>query len=137
MTEQSITPDIAPTDAMPIPQTAAEDEHTHAGVHDANLHHSPEEIKREVRVYIAVFVGLMILTGATVGACYGLKLPVHYAITVALIIAAMKGFLVAGFFMHLLTEKKVIYGILALTVLFFIVLLALPVNDVLDKFGRY
>ncbi len=137
MTDQPITHDISPTDAMPIPQSAAEDEHTHAGVHDATLHHSPEEIKREVRVYLAVFGGLMVLTAATVFACYGLKLPVHYAITVALIIAAMKGFLVAGFFMHLLTEKKVIYGILALTVLFFVVLLALPVNDVLDKFGHY
>ena len=29
--------------------------------------------------------------------------------------------------MHLVSEKKVIYGVLALTVAFFIVLLALPV----------
>ncbi len=137
MTDQTNTPDIAPTDAMPIPLTAAEDEHAHAGVHDANLHHSPEEIKREMRVYLAVFGGLAVLTAATVAARFLLHLPLHQAIALALLIAACKGFLVAGFFMHLLSEKKVIYGILALTVLFFIVLLALPVNDVLDKFGHY
>jgi cytochrome c oxidase subunit 4 len=129
MSEQT----VAVSDGMPVVSHAA-DEHTHGGVHDPNLHHSPEEIKREVRIYIYVFLALLVLTGATVGACYGLKLPVHYAITVALIIALMKGFLVAGFFMHLLSEKKLIYGILALTVVFFAVLLWLPVHDILDKF---
>jgi hypothetical protein len=34
---------------------------------------------------------------------------------------------VAGYFMHLVSEKKLIYAVLALTVAFFIVLLALPV----------
>ena len=43
-------------------------------------------------------------------ACHrGLKMPAHKAIAIALAIAATKGFLVAGFFMHLLSERKVIY----------------------------
>ena len=102
-------------------------------VHDASDHDSPEHIKSEIRVYLAVFAGLAVLTGVTVWVCYGLKMPIHYAVMVAVAIASLKGFLVAGFFMHLLSEKKVIYGILLLTVVFFAALLWLPVHDVIDK----
>jgi cytochrome c oxidase subunit 4 len=88
-----------------------------------------------MRVYVTVFLGLAVLTGVTVYACYGLKLPVHTAIIVALIIASIKGFLVAGFFMHLLSEKKVIYGVLILTVVFFIFLMTLPISHHANPFG--
>lgn len=118
-----------------VPAGEAHEPHEHAGVHDPNdPHHSPEQIKREMRVYIYVFIALAVLTGATVGVCYGLQMPVHYAIMVAVAIASMKAFLVAGFFMHLLSERKLIYGILALTVVFFAVLLWGPVHDIIDKF---
>jgi cytochrome c oxidase subunit IV len=137
VTDQTTTPDIAPTDAMPVPQSAAEDEHAHAGVHDANLHHSPEEIRREMRVYLVVFAGLAVLTAATVAARTFLNLPAGPTVAVALVIASIKGSLVAGFFMHLLSEKKVIYGVLILTAVFFAVLLFLPVHDILGKFGHY
>ena len=103
-----------------------------ADSHDA--HNSPENIKKEIRVYLIVFGALAMLTAATVWACYGLRMPVHKAIMIAVAIATVKGFLVAGFFMHLLTEKKLIYGILVLTVIFFAALLWLPVHDVADKF---
>jgi cytochrome c oxidase subunit 4 len=113
-------------------------EHAHAGVVDPNVHHghTPEEIRKEMKVYIAVFVGLAVLTGVTVVACYKFKLPVHTAIAVALVIASVKGFLVAGFFMHLLSERKVIYGVLILTVFFFAVLLWGPWHHNYDMFGR-
>ena len=42
-------------------------------------------------------------------------LAVQFAITVALIIAAKKGSMVASVFMHLSHEKKWIYGALLLT----------------------
>ncbi len=106
----------------------------HVTTIDHDSHNSPEHIKREMRVYLYVLAALAVLTGATVFACFGLKLPVHQAIIIAMIIACTKGFLVAGFFMHLLSEKKLIYGILVLTVVFFAVLLWLPVHDVIDKF---
>ena len=122
-----------PSDGMPVVPPAV-DEAEHGGVHDPNVHHSPEEIRKEMRVYLAVLAGLAVLTGATVYACYGMKLPIRQAVMVALAIASMKGFLVAGFFMHLLSEKKVVYGILILTVVFFAVLLWLPVHEVMDKF---
>ena len=122
-----MTEHIAADPAVPVA-------HEHAGVHDPNAHNSPEQIKREMRVYLIVFAALAVLTGATVYACYGLRMPVHYAIIIAVAIATIKGFLVAGFFMHLLSEKRLIYGILLLTVAFFAALLWLPVHDVIDKF---
>lgn len=124
---------------MTDPAAAVEpgvDVHEHAGVGDPNAHHhSPEQIRKEMRVYVTVFLGLAVLTAVTVYACYGLKLPVHTAIIVALIIASIKGFLVAGFFMHLLSEKKVIYGVLILTVVFFIFLMTLPISHHANPFG--
>ena len=53
-------------------------------------------------------------------------LAVPAAITVALIIASIKGSMVASVFMHLSHEKKWIYGALLLTVVFFIVLMSVP-----------
>ena len=123
---------------MTDPAAAVEpgvDIHEHAGIGDPNAHHSPEQIRKEMKVYLAVFIGLAVLTALTVGACYGLKLPVHQAILVALIIASMNGFLVTGFFMHLLSEKKVIYGVLILTVIFAIFLMMLPVSHHANPFG--
>ncbi len=84
------------------------------------------DVKKHVRTYIAVFVALLALTVVTVTVSY-LHLEVHEAIIVALIVATVKGSLVAGFFMHLISEKKIIYGALILTVVFFIALMFLPI----------
>ena len=84
------------------------------------------DIDRHVRVYITVFVALMVLTIVTV-AISRVHLPVPIAVTVALLVATIKGSLVACYFMHLISEKKLIYAVLLLTVAFFIALLALPV----------
>jgi cytochrome c oxidase subunit 4 len=83
------------------------------------------DIDRHVRIYITVFVALMALTLITVGISY-LHLPIALAVTVALLVATIKGSLVACYFMHLISEKRLIYAVLALTVVFFVVLLALP-----------
>jgi cytochrome c oxidase subunit 4 len=84
------------------------------------------DIDKHVRVYITVFVALMVLTIVTV-AVSRYHFPVPIAVTVALIVATVKGSLVACYFMHLISEKKLIYAVLAVTVVFFAVLLALPV----------
>jgi cytochrome c oxidase subunit IV len=84
------------------------------------------DIDKHVRVYITVFVALMVLTVITVAISY-LDLAVPTAVTVALFVAIVKGGLVAGYFMHLVSEKKLIYAVLIVTVAFFAVLLALPV----------
>ena len=83
------------------------------------------DIDRHVRVYITVFVALMALTIITV-AVSRVHLPVPIAVTVALLVATIKGSLVACYFMHLISEKKLILWVLALTVVFFVVLLSLP-----------
>jgi cytochrome c oxidase subunit IV len=83
------------------------------------------DIDRHVRIYITVFVTLMALTIITV-VVSRFHLPVATAVTVALLVATIKGSLVACYFMHLISEKKLIYAVLMLTVVFFVVLLALP-----------
>jgi cytochrome c oxidase subunit 4 len=84
-----------------------------------------EDIKKHVRVYITVFVALAALTVITVGISY-LHLPTDLAVTFALIVATVKGSLVACYFMHLISEKKIIYWVLALCFVFFLFLLFLP-----------
>jgi len=84
-----------------------------------------EDISKHMGQYYVVFVALLCLTAVTVGVSY-LHLTRPLAITVALIIASIKAGLVAAVFMHLISERKVIYAVLILTALFFIILLALP-----------
>jgi cytochrome c oxidase subunit 4 len=93
--------------------------------HAATTDHAAD-IDKHVRIYITVFVALMILTIVTVAVSY-LDLPVPLAVTVALLVATIKGSLVACYFMHLISEKKLILAVLVLTVVFFAALLALPV----------
>jgi caa(3)-type oxidase subunit IV len=87
--------------------------------------HDAAEIERHVRAYVIVFAALIVLTGATVGVYY-LHLPVWPAIGVALVIATVKATLVGCFFMHLISEKSLIFAVLVLTVVFFAALLLLP-----------
>ena len=91
------------------------------------------DIDRHVRVYITVFVALMVLTIVTV-AVSRVHLPVPIAVTVALLVATIKGSLVACYFMHLVSEKKLILAVLVLTAVFFAALLALPVFTVHDGY---
>jgi cytochrome c oxidase subunit IV len=91
------------------------------------------DIDKTVRVYITVFVVLMALTIITV-AISRVHLPLPIAVTVALLVATVKGGLVACYFMHLISEKKLIYAVLGLTVAFFVALLALPVLTVHDGY---
>src|SRR5690606_4914598 len=84
------------------------------------------DIDRHVRIYVTVFVALMVLTIVTVAISY-LDLSVPMAVTVALLVATVKGTLVACYFMHLVAEKKLIYIVLGLTALFFLVLLTVPI----------
>ena len=98
------------------------------------MHSDPAAIKKSVRGYFMIGAALLVFTGITVAANrFHFVVPV--AITVALIIAAMKGSMVAAVFMHLNHEKRWIYGALLLTVVFFIVLMFVPLLTVLDHIG--
>jgi len=88
---------------------------------------SSHDISKHVRTYVIVFVALLIGTIVTV-----LMNSVHFSskavtITVALFIAVIKAFLVAGYFMHLISERKMIYAIMAATVFLFASLMYLTV----------
>jgi cytochrome c oxidase subunit IV len=83
------------------------------------------DIDRHVRIYITVFVALMALTLVTVAVSY-LDLSPAMAVSVALFIATIKGTLVACYFMHLISEKRLIYAVLVITAVKFVALLALP-----------
>lgn len=93
-------------------------------------HHA--DIDKHVRVYITVFVSLMVLTVVTVAVSY-LHLSVVPAVALALVIATVKASLVACYFMHLISEKKLIFVVLAFTVLFFLFVLIGPVITDLDR----
>ena len=96
-----------------------ETEHpTHKGDHDPAHHNDPESIRKEIRKYLMVFGGLAVLTVITV-AISRMHLPTGQAIALALVVATVKGSLVAAFFMHLISERKLIYAVLVLTVFFF------------------
>ena len=84
-----------------------------------------EDFKQHIKVYVMVFVALGVLTLVTVAVSY-LKLPTAAAITVAMIVATVKASLVAGYFMHLLSEEKVILWLLALCAAFFVTLMLVP-----------
>jgi len=90
------------------------------------------DIDKQVRRYMVVFVTLLAMTVVTVGVSY-MHLPVHQAVTLALIIACFKASLVFLFFMHLISERQVIFIVLAFTAAFFLVLLFVPLLTILDR----
>ena len=81
--------------------------------------HDAHDVQKSVRRYLLVFAALMVGTLVTVLVNYLHLDSVELTIMIALIIASVKGFLVAGYFMHLMSEKKLIYSVLAATVFFF------------------
>jgi cytochrome c oxidase subunit IV len=97
-------------------------------------HMDLEKTQKTIRLYLTIGVALLVFTVITV-AVNQVHLAVPAAITVALIIATMKGSMVASVFMHLSHERKWIYGALVLTVLFFIVLMSVPLFTQMDNIG--
>ena len=81
-------------------------------------------IAKHVKIYMAVGAALIAGTIITVMAA-SVKLGIILRITVAIIIATVKGTLVAGYFMHLFSERKLIYGVLALTAAFIVAMIGL------------
>lgn len=86
---------------------------------------SAEEVKKDVKMYVIVLLLLAGLTIVTVGVSY-LRLPVLPAVVLAMLIAAIKGSLVACCFMHLISENKVIWSLVILCAVLFVFLLLLP-----------
>jgi caa(3)-type oxidase subunit IV len=94
-----------------------------------------EDVPSHVGTYIKVFVALAVGTLVTVLAS-NLHLGIILGIIVALIIATVKGSLVAGFFMHLVAERRAIYWILVLTATFVVAMVGLIMFSHEDQQGR-
>ena len=91
-----------------------------------------DHIAHHVKRYLLVFYALLFGTVITVLASY---IPFgHHTVNigVALLIACAKAFLVAGYFMHLVSERKMIYGIMAFTAFFFVGLMFLTIWSLSD-----
>lgn len=97
-------------------------------------HDTPEAIQAETRKYIMVFAALAVLTIITVAISY-LDVGIGMAVLLAMVVAVTKGSLVAAYFMHLIDERKTIYWILALTVVFFVALMVIPAGTFADHTG--
>jgi len=93
--------------------------------------HSAEPA-HSVRGYLFVYFALLAGTGLTVWASFIPFGSREINIGVALLIAGVKAFLVAGYFMHLISERKMIYGLLAFTAFFFLGLMFLTVSAYAD-----
>jgi cytochrome c oxidase subunit 4 len=93
--------------------------------------HSPESA-HSVRGYLFVYFALLAGTGLTVWASFIPFGSREINIAVALLIAGVKAFLVAGYFMHLISERKMIYNVMGFTVFFFISLMFLTLYAMHD-----
>ncbi len=91
-----------------------------------------QEVKRHVRVYLMVFGALLVLTLVTVLVSY-LDMSLAPALAVALFIAIIKASLVALYFMHLISERQVIYWVLVLAAAFLVGMFALFISSLLDQ----
>ena len=81
--------------------------------------HSTDHFRDHIRRYLFVFYALLFGTLITVGASYIPFGNRAMNIGVALLIAICKASLVACYFMHLISERKMIYFIMAFTAFFF------------------
>jgi len=97
---------IAETAPVGTPPEAAHDEHT---AHDVAKH---------IRLYITIGLTLLLFTGITVALSYVNFGTQKANIAVALLVATFKAGLVAAIFMHLSSEKRMIYRILIFTFFF-------------------
>ena len=66
--------------------------------------------------YMAIFWWLLALTLVEVGVVYA-HLPRAFMVTALILLALMKAFLVAWYFMHLRSEKTVLIAVVALPLL--------------------
>ncbi|SRR5581483_8061988 len=103
------------------------DKHDAQGAHGTHDAHDAHDFKQHVRRYLFVFYALIVGTVITVAASWAHIDSVALTVAIALFIACIKGFLVAGYFMHLMSERKMIYGILLATAFFFAGLMYLTI----------
>ena len=89
----------------------------------------PVSLSSYVRLCSVVFLVVLCTTSAMIATSFShLGDGWTLKVTLILAIAVVNAFLVAGYLMHLLSEKKLIYTVLGFTVFFFIGLLGLTLG---------
>jgi cytochrome c oxidase subunit IV len=96
--------------------------------HGASVKHGAVDKSAEVRTYLVIFGCLAALTLMTVGVAY-MNLPHGAGVVIALVIAALKVFLIASFFMHLRGEGKLINYSLAVCCVLVLILIVFVLPD--------
>ena len=100
---------------------------------NSELHEHPVNFQNYLRRCLFIFIAILCATSLMIWISY---LPEHYtwAVKVGMIlaVATANAFVVAGFLMHLVSEKKMIYALLAFTVFFVIGLFALTLYAMND-----
>lgn len=92
---------------------------------------SHKSVEEQVKIYLNVFGALLVLTGVTVAVSY-LEVSFIEAFFIAIVIATIKGSLVLGFFMHLISERQAVIWILISTFIAFLILMFLPLVSMTD-----
>ena len=89
---------------------------------------------QQIKNYVIIFGLLMILTVVTV-LLSRLQVQVGFGVALALIVAGIKGSLVAGIFMHMFSEKiSVVNLVLIFSGIFFLVMIGLILFGYFDSF---
>lgn len=86
-----------------------------------------DDVSKHIRGYLIIGGTLIIGTVLTVLASY-VDLGHHWNIVLALVIATVKASLVALYFMHLISEKQLIYMVLGFTAFFFLSLMFITIS---------
>jgi FtsH-binding integral membrane protein len=93
----------------------------------------PVDFKSYLRRCAYVFIAVICATALMIWISF---LPEHYTwalkVGLILVVACANAFVVAGFLMHLISEKKMIYTLLAFTVFFFAGLMGLTLYAMQD-----
>ena len=97
---------------------------------------SGHDIAKQVKLYKIIGSVLIAGTILTVMAS-NVHLGIILGIIVAIMIATIKGTLVAGYFMYLFAERRLVYGILALTAVFIVVMIGLLLFSYGDQQGHH
>jgi len=99
----------------------------------AETHGHAVDFKNYLRRCLFIFIVILCATSLMIWISY---LPEHYSwaekAAMILAVAGANAFVVAGFLMHLISEKKMIYTVLAFTVFFVAGLFALTIYATKD-----
>jgi caa(3)-type oxidase subunit IV len=92
----------------------------------------PVDFKNYLRRCVYVFIAAVCMITLMIAASFLPNVGWSVKVPVILAIASVNAFVVAGFLMHLLSEKKAIYTLLGITVIFFICLIGLTLYAMHD-----